>query len=508
MTPPSNTALFTTDFRRGFAEATLRLLRGRFIWFSVTMLGLGVLGSLVGLIPVVIAMNQGRDWYGAFANSPLGQVGWLEITLSGGWFALYALALLWVVYARRSDRSVLLLTMWVVFLDGMLNLVLRMEGSPLSAGLFGFLISHLIASLFLPWTPKQAIKPAVPLLVLSALSRLLVEGQTVFNYEGGFFSALGGDIIAIFISPIVAVPGTFVCWIRHTRRLDQYRLRFLHERYGEVRRELVDARRIHEALFPRPLSDGRVRFTYRYQPMRQIGGDFLHATRTPTARGEGDGLSVVLLDVTGHGIPAALTVNRLHGELDRLFAEDPLMRPGDVLKLLNRYVHLTLAPHNVFATAICVRIDPDTDELAFASGGHPPAFLRTVDGAVEQLDSTTFILGAVGDQLFESGERLFRFRPGDVLIAYTDGATEAKDETGAMLGLRGVQRLVAGQSASLGSWASLISSAVEGFRDGPAEDDTLVIELFRPFGREGKIPEPDRASDGVESPEDVEIQVG
>ncbi|MEL7472890.1 MAG: PP2C family protein-serine/threonine phosphatase [Planctomycetota bacterium] len=486
MSPPSNTALFTTDFRREFAQATLRLLRGRFVWFVCTQLGIGLLAMLTLMVPVIIAMTQGRDWTAVFLEGPFAGAGWLELSMMGLWYGLYAGALIWVVTGKRTDRMVLLLTMWVVFLDGLSNVMLRVAESPLTFGLVGFGLSHLIASLFLPWTPKQALKPVVPLLFISAALRLLVESPTVFGAFGqGEPGRMVGDLIAILLSPLVALPGTVVCWVRHSRRLDQYRIRFLNERYGEVRRELVDARRIHEALFPRPRQEGRVRFSYRYHPMRQIGGDFLHAASTPTSRGEGDGLSIVLLDVTGHGIPAALTVNRLHGELDRLFAEDPLMGPGEVLRMLNRYVHLTLAPHNVYATAICMRMDPDENALMFASGGHPPAFLRTVGGSVDQLDSTTFILGAVGDKVFEPGERRFDFKPGDSLVAYTDGATEAKNAEGEMLGLVGIQRLMAQRSASLGSWSSLVAAAVDGFRDGPPLDDTLVIEMFRPFDSEG-----------------------
>ena len=205
------------------------------------------------------------------------------------------------------------------------------------------------------------------------------------------------DFVAIAFSPLIALPGTAICWFRDSRRLEKYKLRFLQQRYGEVRRELTDARKIHESLFPAEVEHGAVRMTYRYEPMRQIGGDFLFVCPAPMqgAGDGGDGLNVVLIDVTGHGIPAALTVNRLHGELERIFAEDPLIPPGEVLALLNRYVHLTLAPHSIYGTAVCVRIDPGSGKLEFASGGHPPAFLRGVDGTLERLDSTSFVLGAL-----------------------------------------------------------------------------------------------------------------
>src|SRR5690606_28540475 len=100
------------------------------------------------------------------------------------------------------------------------------------------------------------------------------------------------------------------------------KLRALATRYGEFRRELTDARRIHESLFPKPKCEGDVHFLYLYEPMRQIGGDYLFVSCAPTDDGRREMLSFVVIDVTGHGIPAALTVNRLHGELSRLFAED------------------------------------------------------------------------------------------------------------------------------------------------------------------------------------------
>ena len=89
--------------------------------------------------------------------------------------------------------------------------------------------------------------------------------------------------------------------------------------------------------------DGPVRLNYVYEPMRQIGGDLLFVHPPPDAMRDGSGtFSAVILDVTGHGIAAALTVNRLVGELERLFSENAAASPGDVLRGLNRYVTVTL----------------------------------------------------------------------------------------------------------------------------------------------------------------------
>lgn len=463
---------FTSDFRAEFAEATNALLRRRFLWFSGIVGGLYVLATLFAVVMQLIQPD-------------VGQIGGVGLILAVVATLVFIVSFVAVFFDAVEGRALLLLTMWVVFIDGVMNVSTRVADVPGAFGLLGFMISHIVASCFLPWSPRQALQPAIPLLVLSALSRLLVEHGTVFDG----FGAVGGDMVAIALSPIAAMPGTAICWARHSRRLDQSKVAFLARRYGEVRRELADARRIHEALFPPPEEGRSISYTYRYEPMSAIGGDFLHTCYTPTDSGRDEALSLMLLDVTGHGIPAALTVNRLHGEMERIFAENPDTTPGEVLRLLNRYVHLTLSRHSVYVTALCVRVDPERGELVYASGGHPPAFLRGADGTVERLDSTAFVLGACPDAEFSSDPRTLRFGMGDSLIAYTDGATEARDKAGAMLGIRGIERLLAaGAGPAPGAWPGFLLAELDRFRFGPPHDDTLLIEIYRPLTTRAPVP--------------------
>ena len=456
----SRTATFTSEFSHGFAAETESLLRRRFLWYAGLLTAVTWL-SMPGVVLVVVPQLVGTK-----------MAAMLTVTIL--YAALYPVGMVYAALGRPRDTELLRLTTAVVVIDGLINVAERatvqsIPNVPEMLGLPSFLISHLLACLFLPWSPRQAMRPVIFVVGVSAASRLFAEGATIFDG----FRAVGGDVVWIALSPLVGLPGTLICWWRHSRRLEGYKLRFLQQRYGEVRRELVDARRIHESLFPKPIEDGPFRFMYAYEPMRQIGGDFLFVRR-----GE-SGLSTVLIDVTGHGIPAALTVNRLHGELERLFAEDPGITPGEVLKLLNRYVHLTLATHSVYVTAFCARVSGDG--LEYASGGHPPAFVRTVDGRIEQLDSTAFVLGACADADFQPGQVPVEFGVGDALIIYTDGATEARDRTGSMLGIAGIQRIIAASRPERpGDWPELILGRVEAHRFGPPADDTLVIEVHRP----------------------------
>ena len=215
---------------------------------------------------------------------------------------------------------------------------------------------------------------------------------------------------------------------------------------------------------------------------------------------------MVLVDVTGHGIAAALTVNRLYGELERVYAENSAICPREVLRLLNRYIHLTMAKHSVYATAIAMTINPKGgeggDSIQYASAGHPPAFLRGVDGTIQELESTAFVLGVCAHEDFDAELRTLRFGPGDAIIAYTDGASEARDERGRMLGTTGMRSILAGAPVHLsqlagrslgnrpldnlcGSWCRTVLSSVETYRHGPPDDDTLVVEITRPLSRSG-----------------------
>ncbi len=329
---------------------------------------------------------------------------------------------------------------------------------------------HFFACLFLPWSPRESIRPIVPLLVLNAIVALFYIRLV----------PLGGTI-SILASPLVAVPGALICWWRQSRFKDRFHFRMLKGRYGEMKQELGYARKIHESLFPAPLRQGAVQFEYRYEPMRQIGGDYLYARSVLLPGRKLPALNLVIIDVTGHGIGAALTVNRLHGEIDRQFGEDPEAGPGRVLKGLNDYLHHSLASHSVYATALCLRVDPNDGRLAWASAGHPPAFLRGIDGTLDRLESTTLVLGACRGADFEANEQTVRFVSGDVLIAYTDGAIECRNAAGRLLGVTGLQRIVAGARPDQdGGWASAVIRAVDDYRHGPAKDDTLLVEVFRP----------------------------
>lgn len=459
------TTIFTADFRRAFAEETKGLLRKRFLWFT------GLVGAfeLINAGTGIVLSVWGRASNHTHAGDHL--IGHLLHLLVG---PIFLAAFVLDLRRRLSDAMILGATTALVVLQGGMNILIvyLFEVGDAAAlptwgrALIGVLFTHILACAFLPWTVRQCLRPIVWLVAINALFLLGISDLDPQR-----------RVLVLLLSPLVGLPGAVVCAVRQLRRAERSKFRFLQSRYGEVRKELMDARKVHEDLFPDPIETGPIRMQYRYEPMRQIGGDFLFARR-----GDEGSVLVVLADVTGHGIPAALTVNRLYGELERLTAERPWISPGELLEGLNRYAHLTLAPHSIYLTAFCARIDPDAGRLTYASAGHPPAFLRTVDGRLEELGSTTIVLGAVPAGGFQAGEQEQAFAIGDSLVLYTDGAIECHRDDGEMFGIDRVRALLASSdSFRPGQWTSIIMEQVESFRDGPARDDTLVVEVYRPL---------------------------
>ncbi len=461
------TTIFTADFRRAFAEETKGLLRKRFLWFTglvgafeLVNAGIGIALSLWGGANDHAHPHAGDHLTGHLLHMLVGPV----------FLAAFVLDL----RRRLSDRVILGATTALVVLQGGMNILIvyMFEVGDAAAlptwgrALAGVLFTHILACAFLPWTVRQCLRPIVWLVAINALFLLGVSDLDPQR-----------RVLVLLLSPVVGLPGVVICAVRQLRRAERSKFRFLQSRYGEVRKELIDARKVHEDLFPEPIESGPVRLRYLYEPMRQIGGDFLFARK-----GNEGSVLVVLADVTGHGIPAALTVNRLYGEIERLTAERPWIAPGELLEGLNRYAHLTLAPHSIYLTAFCARIDPDAGCLTYASAGHPPAFLRTVDGRVVELASTTIVLGAVPAGAFQAAQAEQAFALGDSLVLYTDGAIESHADDGSMFGIDRVRALLASHDAARpGEWTRTLMERVEAFRDGPPRDDTLIVEVYRPL---------------------------
>jgi serine phosphatase RsbU (regulator of sigma subunit) len=377
-------------------------------------------------------------------------------------------------WAAASREEMLRGATWMIIIVGTISLLgvltIRQMNPELAPGvLLSLFLWHLTACLFLPWTPRESLRPFVPLFIAWVLIRLLSPT------ESGLLTA----VLDVIFAPAVFLPGLAIAAYRIRRHSEEFQTRMVGQQFWSMRREFGRARQIHESMFPKPYDDGHVLFEYDYTPMREIGGDFVHLHVSP-----GGLLHLTLLDVTGHGLAAALTVNQLYGELERIRAELPNAEPKEVVRLLNRYFHLTLSRHNIYATAACVEIDPYLARARWSSAGHPPGYLRGVNGIITDLSATAVLLGAHDPDEFDAGQEATDLTPGDTLLFYTDGVFESRDRLGRQFGLPRLRDLIHIQPPPR-SWPRFIASAVSRHSLDRSEDDVLIASIvFRKARRE------------------------
>jgi len=203
-------------------------------------------------------------------------------------------------------------------------------------------------------------------------------------------------------------------------------------------------------------------------PSYQIGGDYYDFILCIDGR-----LVVALGDVSGKGTSAALLMSSLHAAVHAQVAS---CRPiTETVGAVNRYL-ADNTPANRFVTLFYAELDPLTGSLSFINAGHNPPIIAHESGAFEHLGAGGVPLGIIPDFDFREGRT--QLRPGDVLIAYSDGVTETQSPAGEEFGTMRLQEVITQNlDLSAAGLRDKIEAALSAFAQGtPAVDDiTLVI---------------------------------
>ena len=245
-----------------------------------------------------------------------------------------------------------------------------------------------------------------------------------------------------------------------------------------VRAELELAAHIQSSALPPlapPFTGGSgFELAARMRPAKEVGGDFYDFFTV----GEGR-VGVVVADVSDKGVPAALFMMRAKATIRQLASEgaDPaevMARANDELCRDN--------DEGMFVTAWLGVLDARTGRLANANAGHNPPLVRPASGEPTWLRGRSGImLGSfegVGYRPLETS-----LAPGDELVLYTDGVTEAMDGTGACLGERRLLELVDGAGEAPGEVVDAVLGGVRAFSgDEPQSDDVTIVCLRREQG--------------------------
>ncbi len=245
-------------------------------------------------------------------------------------------------------------------------------------------------------------------------------------------------------------------------------------RSAELGREMEIARRLQRSLLPGQdpeLPDLRVASSC--VPAGLVGGDYYDFFKTASGQ-----FGVVVGDVSGHGFGSALmmatarTVFRREAE-----RADSLEK---ILAGVNRQLHADLQAAGHLLTLVAVVWDPSERQVRFAAAGHPAPLVRRRGGEVWTLDARGMVIGLSPDAEFVEGWA--PMEPGDSLVLYTDGVTEARSPDGCLFGEARLRAFLADkEQREASAWHNALVSAVDSHRDGrePDDDVTLVVLEFR-----------------------------
>lgn len=205
---------------------------------------------------------------------------------------------------------------------------------------------------------------------------------------------------------------------------------------------------------------------------REVGGDYF----TFILRADGS-RDIMIGDVSGKGISAALMVSELHTAIHMLSQTNFTIT--DMINKLNNHLVESLLSGK-FITLFAARLSPDETILNYVLAGHPPPFLFKADGSVQNLNYGGMALGISPDIEIEGGE--LKMEPGDLLFSFTDGYSEARNSQGIFFEeerLRDSLLQYVSENRSLAEMCEGLNQIIAEFSNNAAPMDDATLLLIR-----------------------------
>ncbi|MEI6256808.1 MAG: SpoIIE family protein phosphatase [Planctomycetota bacterium] len=246
--------------------------------------------------------------------------------------------------------------------------------------------------------------------------------------------------------------------VAHDRRVQQ----------EHINRDLELAHRVQQGLLPtKPAEIAGYEVFDFYEPAHQVGGDFF--AYVPLAEGR---LAVVLADVSGKGVSAALVMAALSADVRYCLASERDL--AKAVSLINESF-LRGGWDDRFATLVVAVLDPQTHHVILVSAGHLPVFLREPSGLVRSIgvDLGCLPLGLDATRGYRSCE--LDLAAGAALVFYTDGISEALDHEQRLYGLERLEEVITGTVTGAGDLGRRILADVERHAAGQARSDDICL---------------------------------
>lgn len=240
----------------------------------------------------------------------------------------------------------------------------------------------------------------------------------------------------------------------------------------KLQKDIDIARRIQQHLLPTvPRDWDGFEIGIRYEAAEQASGDTYDCVAMPDGR-----YAIMIGDVTGHGIGAALLTHVVQAAL-RSYLE-MIDDAGSLITKINQRLVDSVETGN-FMSLLLIILDPNKRTLEYVNAGHPGLVVCQKDG-VKVLEKTGMVLGVVGDQEYEASPTI-DLEPGDVLFLHTDGVDEAMSPDRKIFGLDRLQQLVGQQRRQGGSANTILTEVAKQVRKHVGsdlfEDDFTMIAV-------------------------------
>ena len=206
-------------------------------------------------------------------------------------------------------------------------------------------------------------------------------------------------------------------------------------------------------------------------PARNVGGDFFDVVRLESGR-----VGLAIADVSDKGVPAAMFMMSSRTWMKGAAISSP--EPGEVLQEVNALLHEENETQ-MFVTVLYAVYDPESGEFTYASGGHDAPLLVRADGSSELLPLTDGIaLGIIPG--LEYRQHTVTISPGETLILYTDGVTEAMNGLGKQFGIERLREVFTARAPGDSREAAhMVFDAVQTFASGAAQSDDITCLTLR-----------------------------
>lgn len=324
-----------------------------------------------------------------------------------------------VITIRRAKFNALL--MMVMSLVIMTWYYITESAPPFNAAMT-YLFMFLGFSFIFPWFPKGI--TGVLLIHFAGYMVFLVNVQT-YIYKGAAVTTEMPDYLQGFIIMFLAFWLCFIVSRRERRReIENFiLLKEVESKNRQMQKELEMATRVHKRLVPHSAKTPLADLAVTYLPVSYMSGDYAKFHFIDKNK-----LIFIICDVTGHGVSAALLVNALNAEFERLAKERK--SPGVLLKELDAFITKDFAEMDMYLTAFCGLLDYTSMKFVYSNYGHPPQYIyRTADSTIQCVAAQRSFLGLPieDDNIYQSE---IAFSKGDQIFLFTDGVIEAKDRKG------------------------------------------------------------------------------